>query len=118
MSEAVKQKQPAPTTSVEVPSRLPRPTVGQLLRTDLGFVPVLLTLLVIAAYFALTTDGLFLTPRNLSNLVLQITQIGVLALGSTLVLLLGEIDLSVAAVSTLCSVVMGVLTERQPWSRR
>jgi D-xylose transport system permease protein len=112
MSEAVKQKQPAPTTSVEVPSRLPRPTVGQLLRTDLGFVPVLLTLLVIAAYFALTTGGLFLTPRNLSNLVLQITQIGVLALGSTLVLLLGEIDLSVAAVSTLCSVVMGVLTER------
>nr|BBH93169.1 ABC transporter permease [Thermogemmatispora argillosa] len=112
MSEAVKQKQPAPATSVEVPSRLPRPTVGQLLRTDLGFLPVLLTLLVIAAYFALTTNGLFLTPRNLSNLVLQITQIGVLALGSTLVLLLGEIDLSVAAVSTLCAVVMGVLVER------
>jgi D-xylose transport system permease protein len=112
MSNVIKNERAVPTTAVEVPSRLPRQTLGQLLRTDLGFLPVLLTLLVIASYFALTTNGLFLTPRNLSNLVLQITQIGVLALGSTLVLLLGEIDLSVASVSTLSAVVMGVLVER------
>jgi D-xylose transport system permease protein len=112
MSEVVKKEPAVVTETVEVPARLPRPTFAQLLRTDLGFLPVLLTLLLIAAYFALTTGGVFLTPRNLSNLVLQITQIGVLALGSTLVLLLGEIDLSVASVSTLCAVVMGVLVER------
>src|ERR1700682_4091335 len=93
------------TTSVEVPTYLPRQSLGQLLRNDLGFIPVLLTLIIIAVFFAITTNGVFVSPRNLSELTLQIATIGVLALGATLVLLLGEIDLSLASVSTLCAVV-------------
>src|SRR5438128_8779056 len=95
-------------SSVEVPSYLPRQTIGQLLRNDLGFLPVLLTLIIIWAIFG-TLSSFFLQPRNLSNLVLQIATTGIDSLGVTLVLLLGEIDLSVASVGTLGAVVMGVL---------
>lgn len=97
---------------VEVPSYMQRQTIGQLLRGDLGFLPVLLTLIVIIAIFAVTTGGIFLEPRNLSNLMGQVSYIGILALASTMVLLLGEIDLSVAVVGSLCAVVMAVLSER------
>src|SRR5712692_9632314 len=102
-------QQQAAASSVEAPSYTQRQTFGQLLRGDLGFIPVLLTLIVIAVYFTATTNGLFLSPTNLSNLLQQIITIGIDALGVTLVLLLGEIDLSVAAVGTFGAVVMGVL---------
>ena len=96
----------------KLPSYMPRQTLRQALRTDLGFLPVLATLVIIVVYFAITTDGIFLSPRNFSELVQEIATIGILSLGSTFVLLIGEIDLSVASVSTLCSVVMAVLSER------
>lgn len=97
---------------VEIPSYLPKQSLRQLLRNDLGFIPVFITLITIAIFFQVATNGLFLTPRNLTQLMLQITTIGTLGLGIILVLLLGEIDLSVASVATLCSVVMGILSER------
>lgn len=116
MSETIKTGSPTSggqgVSSVEVPAYLPKQSIGQLLRNDLGFIPVLLTFIAIAIYFQIATSGLFLTPRNLTQLVLQTTTIGIIALGVTLVLLLGEIDLSAAAVSTLCSIIMGVLSER------
>lgn len=104
----------APTATVEVASAaaLPQQTFGQLLRNDLSFIPVLLTLIVIMLFFGITTNGLFFVPRNLSDLVLQIADIAVLGLATVPVLLLGEIDLSIASVATLCSVIMGVLSER------
>jgi len=104
--------QAAGAASVEVPSYMPRRTVGQLLRSDLGFIPVLLTLVIVVIYFTVVSNGIFLKPENLSNLVGQIATIGILGLGSIMVLLLGEIDLSVASVSVLCSVIMAVFSER------
>ncbi|HEY6286468.1 MAG TPA: inner-membrane translocator [Ktedonobacteraceae bacterium] len=98
--------------AVEVPSYMPRRTLGQLLRGDLGFVPVLFTLIVVVIYFTIVTNGVFLHPENLSNLVGQIVTFGILGLGVTMVMLLGEIDLSIAAVSVFCAVVMAVLSER------
>jgi D-xylose transport system permease protein len=105
----------AVATSVEVPTTAAVPqkrTARDLLRGDLGFIPVLVTLIVIMAYFTIASGGIFLKPENLSNLVLQIATIGIIGLGEILVLLLGEIDLSVAAVSVFCAVVMAVLSER------
>jgi D-xylose transport system permease protein len=98
--------------AVEVPSYMPRRTIGQMLRGELGFLPVLLTLFVIAIYFQITTSGLFLSTVNISNLMGQIAYVGILGLGVIMVLLLGEIDLSIASVAVLCSVIMAVLSER------
>lgn len=100
------------TAAVEVPSYMPRRTLGQLLRGDLGFIPVMLTLVLVVIYFSVATNGIFLHPENLSNLVGQIATIGILGLGVIMVLLLGEIDLSIAVVAVLCSVIMAVLSER------
>ena len=41
--------------------------------------------------------------------MLQMTAVGLISIGIVLVLLLGEIDLSVGAVSGLCAAVMAVL---------
>jgi D-xylose transport system permease protein len=94
-------------------AQVQRLSFTQRLRGDLGFLPVLVTLIIIGVYFQLTSNSLFLTPRNLSNVVLQIATIGTLALGVVPVLLLGEIDLSLASVSTFCASLMAVLAERQ-----
>ncbi len=52
-------------------------------------------LLVIMIVFAITTKGLFLSPRNIVNLVNQTGYIAVLAVGMTLVIIVQHIDLSV-----------------------
>src|SRR5579871_539560 len=108
----VEALQPVAAESVEVPSYRERQTIGQLLRTDLGFIPVLITLIVIVAFFQVISGGLFLSLTNITNLFLQTATYGFLGLGIVLVLLLGEIDLSIAAVATFCSVIMADLSER------
>ena len=75
---------------------------------------MILGLVVIAAYFQ-TQEPTFLSARNLSNLVLQIAATGSVAVGIVLVLLLGEIDLSVGSVSGLCSAMLGVLIVNGGW---
>lgn len=100
------------TSSVEVPSYRAKQTMGQLLRNDLGFLPILLTLILVLVFFEFVTGGLFLSPQNVSNLIQQVASLGIFSVGIVLVLLLGEIDLSAAAVGMLSSVVMAVLAER------
>ena len=98
--------------SVERPEYIRRRTIGELLRGDLGFIPVLFTLLLVVIFFTITTGGIFIQARNLSFLAQQMAEIGVIGLGAILVLLLGEIDLSVASVAVFCAVVMAVFSER------
>jgi len=75
---------------------------------EIGSLPVVVGLLLIAIVFQSLNPN-FLTPRNLTNLVLQIAAMGTISVGVVLVLLLGEIDLSIGAVSGLCAAVMTVL---------
>ncbi len=86
------------------------------MRGDLGFIPVLLTLAVITLYFQITTTGVFLQARNLSNLTQQIVVISILSTAAVLVLLLGEIDLSLAAVAQTCAAIMAVVSVYQNWN--
>lgn len=82
---------------------------------ELGSVRVLIVLALIWAIFAIANDR-FLTAINLTNLTLQIAAVGTISVGVTLVLLLGEIDLSVGAVSGVASAVMAVLSVKHGWS--
>jgi D-xylose transport system permease protein len=81
---------------------------------ELGSLPVIVGLIVICAYFQ-SQQSTFLSARNLSNLVLQIGATGAVALGVVLVLLLGEIDLSVGSVAGLTSAMLGVLIVNEGW---
>src|SRR5919199_1810178 len=82
---------------------------------ELGSLPVIIGLIVIWAIFESQNQN-FLTPRNLTNLVLQIAAMGLISAGLVLVLLLGEIDLSAGSVSGLCAAVMAVLNTRNAQS--
>jgi D-xylose transport system permease protein len=89
--------------------------VRRFIEGDLGELRVIIVLAVIWAIFQSQEDR-FLTATNLTNLMLQITAIGLVSVGVVLVLLLGEIDLSVGAVSGLCAAVMAVLAVKHGWS--
>jgi D-xylose transport system permease protein len=85
------------------------------LQGDLASVRVLLGLVVIAIVFQLQNDR-FLSAVNLTNLLLQITATGLISVGIVYVLLLGEIDLSVGAVSGVTSALMAVLSVKHGWN--
>lgn len=88
-----------------------------------AFVPVLMALAAIWLYFGLAvplwehwsdpgSEGIrliFLSPRNIYNLFMQSAVIATLAVGITVVLLLGDIDLSAAATAGVCAALLGVL---------
>jgi D-xylose transport system permease protein len=90
--------------------------VERLRQGELGALPVIVGLILIWGYFW-SQESVYLSARNLSNLVLQIAPVGAVAIGIVLVLLLGEIDLSVGSVAGLCSAILGVLvvTHEWPW---
>ena len=85
------------------------------LQGDLASLRVLLGLAVIWIIFQSQNDR-FLTAINLTNLMLQITAVGLISVGVVYVLLLGEIDLSVGAVSGLAAGVMAVLSVKHGWN--
>jgi D-xylose transport system permease protein len=82
---------------------------------DLAELRVVLALAVIWLVFYIQ-EPRFMSSVNLSNLVLQTTAVGLVAIGVVLVLLLGEIDLSVGAVSGLAAAIMAVLNVKYGWS--
>ncbi len=82
---------------------------------DLGSLPVATGLVVIWAVFQILNPN-FLSPENLVNLTMQCAAIGTIALGVVLVLLVGEIDLSVGSVSGLASAVLAVAFVQLRWN--
>jgi len=89
--------------------------LGRLARGELGSLRVLIIIALIWAIFQSQNDR-FLSAVNLTNLTLQIAAIGTISVGVVLVLLLGEIDLSVGAVSGLAAGVMAVLNVKHGWN--
>jgi D-xylose transport system permease protein len=105
----------SPETAI-APQPAAKFNLRSLMQGDLGFIPVILTLALITIYFQITTSGVFLEARNLSNLTQQIVTIGILSVAAVLVLLLGEIDLSLAAVAYACSAIMATVSVYQGWN--
>ena len=70
----------------------------------------LFTLIVLAVFFGVVTDH-FLTLRNLENIIEQASLLAILATGVTMVLLLGEIDLSFANTATLIGITMALMAD-------
>ncbi|GAB4053662.1 ABC transporter permease [Catellatospora paridis] len=98
---------PPPTPATELSS--PKEAVGgwlQTLRTgDIGSLPIIIGLILIVIVFQ-SLNPTFLNAFNLVNLCLQIAALGIMATGITLVLMLGEIDLSIGSVSGLAAAVL------------
>jgi simple sugar transport system permease protein/D-xylose transport system permease protein len=82
---------------------------------DLGSLPVIVGLVVIWTAFQLL-NPVFLSSRNLVNLTMQCAATGTIALGIVLVLLVGEIDLSVGSVSGLAAAILAVTFVELQWN--
>jgi ABC-type xylose transport system permease subunit len=84
---------------------------------DLGALPAVLGIVVLGIFFTVLRPDTFLTPLNLTNLLVQAVPITILAMGLVFVLLLGEIDLSAGVVSGVCAAVMAQLLAEagSPW---
>jgi D-xylose transport system permease protein len=89
--------------------------VRRFLQGDLASLRVIFAIALIWLVFELQNDR-FLSATNLTNLFLQITPVGLISVGVVLALLLGEIDLSIGAVSGLSAAVMAVLTVKEGWN--
>ncbi|TFG64061.1 MAG: sugar ABC transporter permease [Spirochaetales bacterium] len=70
-------------------------------------------LLAIWIIFTAFSRGTFLTPRNMSNMFRQSVFTAILALGMVLVIILGQIDLSVGSMAGLCG---GILAMMNVWN--
>jgi D-xylose transport system permease protein len=104
----------APVAGIEEPPSM-RMALRRLAQGELGSLRVLIVLAVIWTVFAIANES-FLTSINLTNLALQTAALGTISIGVVLVLLLGEIDLSVGAVSGLCAGIMAVLSVKNGWN--
>jgi len=75
---------------------------------ELGSLPIVVGLVVIAIVFQIQNDR-FLTASNFVNLIVQTAPYAVIAMGVTFALLLGEIDLSIGFVSGVGGVMIALL---------
>jgi D-xylose transport system permease protein len=102
---------PAPGRQEVSPDSLTGYLSGWLQRVrdgELGSLPIVVGIVIILVTFGILEDTFF-TERNFTNLLLQMAAVATIAIGVVFVLLIGEIDLSVAFVSAVGGVVMTLL---------
>ncbi|HEV7177418.1 MAG TPA: sugar ABC transporter permease, partial [Solirubrobacteraceae bacterium] len=87
-----------------------RQRVAALREGELGSLPIVVGIIVIAIYFQARNSN-FLTAGNFVNLIAQMAAIMIIGTGIVFVLLLGEIDLSVGYVSGMGAVIAALLLE-------
>jgi D-xylose transport system permease protein len=127
------EQAPDPTAAVhaatiEMPPELVAQSLGEWLRAwltrirsgDSGVLPVILALLIITIVFqTISPNHVFLSAGNLVNLFQQSAVFMVLAMGEIFVILLGEIDLSIAYAGGVGAAVTVQLvqpaTTKWPW---
>jgi D-xylose transport system permease protein len=87
-------------------------TVSELskrLRVNVQTYALVVAMVVIWILFFILTDGTYLSPQNFSNLFRQMTVTAVLSVGMVLVIVTGNIDLSVGRLAGFVSVVVAYL---------
>jgi putative multiple sugar transport system permease protein len=103
----------APAAALHVGISDPRALILRNLRQS----GIYVAFVAIVGLFAILTDGVLLSPGNITNIVLQYSYILVLAIGMVIVIIAGHIDLSVGSVVALTGAVSAVLVIREgaPW---
>ncbi len=91
--------------------------IRALLTRNLRTSGIYIAFVAIIGLFAILTDGVSLSPINITNIVLQYSYILVLAIGMVIVIIAGHIDLSVGSVVALTGAISAVLVIQRgyPW---
>ena len=87
----------------------------QLIKANIGDYFMIIALVVIMVFFTITTDGNFISSRNISNLINQMGYIAVLAVGMTLVIVIRHIDLSVGYLAGFLGAFAAIAMSRWNW---
>ncbi|QEN03275.1 sugar ABC transporter permease [Thiospirochaeta perfilievii] len=82
--------------------------LGADLRKHIKDYGMFIALFVIIVLFTFLTDGIFISPRNISNLLNQTGYIAIIAIGMTLVIVIRHIDLSVGFLSGFLGAVAAI----------
>lgn len=85
-------------------------------KLDVRAYTLILALIVIFVVFTVLTNGDFISSRNITNLSRQMTVIGILAVGMTLIIVAGHIDLSVGSLLGLTGGIAAILQVWYGWS--
>lgn len=83
---------------------------------DIQSYTLIIALISIAVIFTALTGGEFLSSRNISNLFTQMSVIAILAIGMTLIIVAGHIDLSVGSIVGLTGGIAAMLQVWHGWS--
>jgi D-xylose transport system permease protein len=94
----------SPEVKASTPSRAN--SVISILRSAAG---LLVAIALVWLVFSLLTDGVFVSDRNLSNLMRQTAITAIVALGMLVVIAQGEIDLSVGSFMSLCVTIVAMI---------
>ena len=76
---------------------------------DARAITMVVVFLVLAVVFNVASGDIFLTPRNLSLLLRQASIVAIVAAGVSILMIMGEIDLSIGSSVYLCGVVAATL---------
>ncbi len=96
---------------------LERSRMNEFLR-KYAIVLILLGMVVILSLLTTTKEGVptFLSPRNILNVIRQISIVAMIAMGVTMVIITGGIDLSSGSVVALATVVAASFAQRADWA--
>ncbi len=70
---------------------------------------LLISIFAISIFLSIRTQGIFISSRNIINLMRQVSVNGILAIGMTMIIITAGIDLSVGSVLAACAVVSSYL---------
>ena len=88
----------------------------RIIRENMRQYAIFIALIIIAVLFLILTNGVVFRPANITNLILQNSYILILAIGMTMVILTGRIDLSVGSIMGISGAIAGYLIVSQRWS--
>lgn len=83
--------------------------IVSLLKTNIRDYAMYIALILIFIFFGIQTGGLFLSSRNLTDLINQTGYVAILAIGMTIILIIKHIDLSVGYVAGFLGAVAAIL---------
>lgn len=83
--------------------------VKQVLGNNLQQYTMVLAMVVLALFFQWKSDGRMLTASNLQNLIIGNAYVLIMALGMVMVIVIGQIDLSVGSVAGFVGMVVSIL---------
>ena len=90
--------------------------LSRVLRQNVREYGMFIALFIIMAIFTFLTNGLFLSARNISNLINQTGYVAVLAVGMTLVIVIRHIDLSVGFLAGFLGAIAAIAMVQWGWS--